>query len=166
MGVQVRWVLIKVLYLSQKFKAADWTHYDAWISSMRIKPEYQSVFALFSDHLSVPENELITTAFVNNVVSTDDSERNTEPKDCPVIHSQLEHQVPTSFSASVLLPNHKASFPTLPTNRKAALPPFSQVSLFFSCYFQSSCFSSVSQELGSAPQKVHEGFPFELEHVF
>lgn len=100
MGVQVRWVLIKVLYHSQRFKPADWTHCEAWISSMRIKPEYQSAFALFFDHFSVPENELITTAFVNNVVSTDDIVGNTEPKDCPVIHSQLECQVPTSFSAS------------------------------------------------------------------
>lgn len=61
MGVQVRRVPIKMLYHSQKFKPVDWTHCDAWISSMRIKPEYQSIFALFSDHLSVPENELITT---------------------------------------------------------------------------------------------------------
>lgn len=125
---------------------------------MGIKAEYQSIFALFSDHLSVPENELITTAFVNNVVSTDDSIRNPEPKQCPVIHSQLECQVPTSFSASALLPNRKASFlPFLPIERP--LFPRSHRSVSFKLLLPEFLFQLSEPEAGISTLESPRGFP-------
>lgn len=127
----VRRVPIKVLYHSQKFKLVDWTHCVAWLSSMGIKPEYQSIFALFSDHLSVPENELITTAFVNNVVSADDSVRNTQSqRTAPSFVLSLNAKFPLHSQPLSYYPTTRCPFlPFLPIERP--LFPLSHRSVSF-----------------------------------
>lgn len=153
-GVPCRSVhLLKVLQHLQNSEPIDWSYCDAWFSSISIQPAHPSFLAPFSDDPSSPRGWSNYNSICEPCGPHWRQRKGHRAKGWPCFSSQLECQVETSFSASVLSLSHEVPLSILCTNRKVTLP-LSLSSGSPSHYPKiPASFSSVSQKPGPEPWK-------------